>query len=255
MIVLRAFLCAVSFLTRIPAPGRGALSPRIAGLSVAFFPLVGLLLGAAAALAAWMLRDRLGLPPHVGGALLLVALQTLLTGALHLDGFSDVVDGLGGGRGNRERALEIMKDTRIGAFGVVALILLLIGKVVAMDEVLRMKERLAVLIAYPVAGRFAAVPLIVFFPCARSSGLGCTFHERSSWPVALVAAVFAGGTMGALGKIVLTPAAVALGVGLAAGISISIRLRGLTGDAYGAAIELAELAFLLTAALPQIRGG
>lgn len=255
MIAIQAFLCAVSFLTRIPVPGRGSLPPRVAGLSVAFFPLVGLLLGGASAGVAWALRDRLGLPAHSAWTLLLVSLHALLTGALHLDGVSDVADGLGGGRGDRERALEIMKDTRVGAFGVVALILVLIGKVVAMDEVLRMPGYLAMLLAYPLVARFAVVPLIVFFPCARPTGLARTFHEQSRWPAALVAAGLAGVAMWVLGKTLFITAGIGVGVGLVVGILIASRLRGLTGDAYGASIELSELAFLLAAAFPRIRGG
>ncbi len=255
MIVVQAFFCAVAFLTRIPVPGRGMLSPRIAGLSVVFFPVVGLLLGLASAGAGWLLCDRLSLPPHLAWALLLVALQAFLTGALHLDGLSDVVDGLGGSRGDRDRALEIMKDGRIGAFGAVALILVLMGKVLAMQEVLRMPGHIVALLAYPIAARFAVVPLVVFFPCARPTGLARTFHEESRWPPALVAAGFTIIGLGLLGPELFLPAGAALAVGLAVGTWILIRLRGLTGDAYGAAIELGELAFLYVAAFPRIRGG
>jgi len=255
MILLQAFACAVAFLTRIPMPGRASLPPRVAGFSIAFFPLVGLILGLASAGTAALLRDRLGLPPHLLWALLLVALQALLTGALHLDGLSDVVDGLGGSRGDRERALEIMKDPRVGAFGVVALILLLTGKVLVTHEVLRLPQSLPILLAYPVIARLAAALLIVAFPCARATGLARTFHEESRWPLALIAAFFAGGSLWILGPSTFIPAAWALGAGLATGGWISFRLQGLTGDAYGAAIEVAELTFLFAAAFPRIRGG
>ncbi len=256
MTLLRAFFCALGFLTRFPAPGRGEpLSPRVAGLSVAFFPLVGALLGAALAGAGWLILERFGLPPHPAWALGLVALHAYLTGALHLDGLSDVADGLGGGHGNRERMLEIMRDTRIGAFGVVAIVLLLAGKVVAMGEVLRLDRPLLLLLAFPVAARFAVVPLVVFFPCARPEGLARTFHDGSGAPAALVAAALAAGALWAAGEPAWLPAAAALAGALAVGAWIAVRLRGLTGDAYGAAIEVAELGFLLAAAFPRIRGG
>lgn len=255
MILLHAVLCAISFLTRIPVPGAGTLSPRAAGLSVAFFPAVGLLLGCASAGAAWVLFERLALPVHPVWALVLVVLQALLTGALHLDGLSDVVDGLGGGRGDRTRALEIMKDPRVGAFGVVALILVLIGKVLVMNEALRGSGRLALLLAYPVAARFAAALLVVFVPCARSTGMAHAFHQEARGFSALVAALVTGGLLWAQGWTTALPSAGALGIGLAVGLYIAARLRGLTGDGYGAAIELAELAFLSVAAWPQIRGG
>lgn len=236
MSVLRAFLCAVGILTRIPAPGNFA--PAALGLSIVFFPVVGLLLGAVSAGAAGLLPS-----PHIGWALALVALHAALTGAMHLDGLADLADGLGGGRGDRERALEIMRDPRVGAFGVVVLVLALMGKVAAIDEVLRRPQAWTVLLAYPVAGRLAAVPLIAFFPAARSTGLGHAYHEAVRRPTAVFALLLGGG-LAALGERVLVPTAVALGTGLLVGSYAAWRLRGLTGDAYGAAIEVSELAFL-----------
>ena len=255
MIVLQSFACAVAFLTRIPMPGRASLAPGVAGGSVAFFPVVGLLLGLASGGVAVLLRDRLGLPAHLLWALLLVALHAFLTGALHLDGLSDVVDGLGGSRGDRDRALEIMKDPRVGAFGVVALILVIGSKIIVMNEALQRPGAFAILLAAPMVARFAAALLVVFFPCARATGLARTFHDESRWPVAVVAAAFTAGGLWYFGPALRIPAACALGAGLAVGGWIAIRLRGLTGDAYGAAIELSELTFLAVAAWPRIRGG
>src|SRR5882672_201050 len=254
MTLLRGFLLAIAFLTRIPMPLRSELPPGAAGASVAFLPLDGRPLGFASAGAALLLHAPLHLPPHLLWALVLVALQALLTGALHLDGFSDIVDGLGGGRSNRERALEIMKDTHIGAFGVVGLILLLVGKILAMDEALRTPDVVRVLIAYPVVARFSASLLVVAFPCARATGMARTFHDESGWGMALVASAFTGAALWLLGPATWIPAACALGAGLAAAAYIAFRIRGLTGDAYGAAIELAELAFLTAAAFPRLKG-
>ena len=254
MIVLRAFLCALAFLTRIPVLRTAVPPPRVAGLSIAFFPLIGLLLGGAAAAIAWGLRDGLHAPPHLWWALVLVGAHALLTGALHLDGLADVVDGLGGGRGDRERTLAIMRDTRIGSFGVVALVLFLTAKVVVMNEAIRMDESLTVLLMGPVAARFAAVPLVVFFPCARPDGLARDFHDHSGWPAATVAAATAGGAVWFVGPSVLIPSAAALGAAIVVGIWMGVRLKGLTGDTYGAAIELAELSFLFAATYPRIVG-
>lgn len=255
MIVLQSFACAVAFLTRIPMPGRASLAPGAAGGSVAFFPVVGLLLGLMSAGVAVLLRDSLGLPAHLLWALLLVALQAFLTGALHLDGLADIVDGLGGSRGDRVRALEIMKDPRTGAFGVVALILLLTGKIVAMNEALRMTPSFAILAVYPIVARFAASLLVVFFPCARATGMARTFHDESRWPAAVVAAAFTVAAFWIFAPTLAIPATCALGAGLLTATWITIRLGGLTGDAYGAAIEVSELAFLAAAAWPRIRGG
>ncbi|MBV8879259.1 MAG: adenosylcobinamide-GDP ribazoletransferase [Planctomycetaceae bacterium] len=255
MILLQAVLCAVAFLTRVPVPSRSTLPPRVAGLSVAFFPVVGLLLGLFSAGAAWLLLDRLHWPPHPLWALVLVALQAFLTGALHLDGLSDVADGLGGSRGDRARALEIMKDPRIGAFGTVSLILLLMAKVLATHEVLRVPARTAALLACPMAARFGAVILVVFFPCARPTGLARTFHDESRWPMALVAAGLTTVALGLLGPDLFLPVGASLLVALGVGGWIAGRLGGLTGDAYGAAIELGEVVFLLGLAVPSVRAG
>lgn len=254
MILLQAFACAVSFLTRIPVPGRDSLPPRVAGLSVMFFPAVGLLLGAASAGVAVLVQDPLRLPPHLVWALALVSVQALLTGALHLDGLSDVVDGLGGSRGDRDRALEIMKDPNIGAFGVVALVLVLAGKILLMNELLRAPQTVVLLMAYPVAARLGASLLVVGVRCARPSGLAAIFHEGSRWPAALVAVVFTAGCLWQLGPSTFLPSACALGAALLVGAYLALRLRGLTGDAYGAAIEIAELAYLAAAAWPRLKG-
>jgi adenosylcobinamide-GDP ribazoletransferase len=222
---------------------------------VAFFPAVGLLLGAFSAGLAWLVLGRLALPPHLVWALALVSTQALLTGALHLDGLSDVVDGLGGARGDRERALEIMKDSRIGAFGVVALVLVLLAKVVAMNEVLRGPGCLAVLLAYPTVARLGASILVAFVPCARPTGLAPTFHRETRGAFVLAAGLVTVGLLWAQGWGTVIPAAWGLGASLATGLYIAARLRGLSGDAYGAAIEMGELAFLLAAALPRISKG
>jgi adenosylcobinamide-GDP ribazoletransferase len=255
MILLRALLAAMAFLTRVPVPGAGSWAPGVAGVSVAFFPAVGLFLGAASAGLAWLMLGRLAFPPHLVWALALVSTQALLTGALHLDGLSDVVDGLGGARGDRERALEIMRDSRIGAFGVVALVLVLLAKVAAMNEVLRGPGCLAVLLACPTVARLGASILVTFVPCARPTGLAYTFHREAHGVSVLAAALVTLGLLWAQGWTTVVPAAWSLGASLATGLYIAARLRGLTGDAYGAAIELGELAFLLAAAFPGISRG
>jgi len=255
MRLFRALLTALGFLTRIPVPGAGSWPPGVAGLSVIFFPAVGLLLGAISMGLAWLVLVRLAFPPHLAWALALVGVQAFLTGALHLDGLSDVVDGLGGSRGDRERALDIMKDPRIGAFGVVALVLVIFAKVVAMDEVLRSSGRMAMLLAYPVVARLGAAVLVVFVPSARGTGLAYTFHRETRWSAALAAVLLTFGLLWMQDWVTVIPSACGLGVGLATGLYLAARLRGLTGDGYGAAIELGELAFLLASAFPRIQRG
>jgi adenosylcobinamide-GDP ribazoletransferase len=195
-------------------------------------------------------------------AVVLVALLAMLSGGLHLDGLADTFDGLGGGRGDRARMLEIMRDSHIGAHGAAALVLALAAKIFALQELLARggggdasanASTLWPLFAAPVFARWAVVPLMVFFRYARPVGLGSAFRAHGR------AALVAGATLLPLGLTVgtavagvagvptLAAGAAALAAALLLGVALNRRLDGLTGDVYGAAIELAEVAFLVTA--------
>jgi adenosylcobinamide-GDP ribazoletransferase len=132
--LIREYLLAVQFFTRIPITGRLAdwvgYSPELLRASAAHFPGIGVLVGAVAAALFALLQAVLPdttFAPLVAAVLSTVA-TVLLTGGFHEDGLADVADGLGGSS-ERERALEIMKDSRVGAFGAMALVLALLGKV------------------------------------------------------------------------------------------------------------------------------
>ena len=231
---------ALAFLTRLPLPA-GDAQPAQLGAAVAWFPLVGALLGAAQWLAYALLSPRLD-PMFLG--LVLVTLGALLTGALHLDGLADVFDGLSGGRGDRSRMLEIMRDPRIGAHGACALVLLLIGKILASAELCG-RGHWQPLMAAPVCARFAAVLLIRLFPYARAEGLGRAFHDHSHTRHVLLAALLTAPLLAWIGPSALGLLSVALISALLLASWVQRRIGGLTGDAYGAAIELAELSLLL----------
>lgn len=132
---IRHYLLAVQFFTRIPITGRLAAwvgySPEMLRASAAHFPGVGVLIGALVAVLTAVLLVFLPqaspLSPLVA-AVLGTVFSVMLTGAFHEDGLADIADGLGGSQ-NRERALEIMKDSRVGAFGAIALVLILLAKV------------------------------------------------------------------------------------------------------------------------------
>ena len=241
MILLRAFACALGFLTRIPAP-RVAYTPEVLGLAAGFFPLVGLLLGGLSSGLLWLLGERALHPLWTVGFL---ALHALASGALHLDGLSDLADGLGGSRGDRARALEIMRDPHIGAFGVVALVLFLGAKGFALHDVLRHPRAAWILLAAPVVARFVAVVLLAFIPSARPDGLAVSFRERCGTPSLLLAVATTLGVVYWTG--LRPPWGVAVGVGLLVGLLVAWRLRGITGDVIGAAVELSELAFFIAA--------
>lgn len=233
---------AFRFLTRLPVPGP-PVAPGDLGGALAFFPLPGAVLGLLLLGAAELLEGRLA--PGVTAALL-VALLAWLTGGLHLDGAADTADGLSGGRGDRGRTLEIMRDSRIGAHGAATVAALLVAKTAAVAELLGRGEAWA-LLAAPALARFAAVPLVVLFPYARPEGLGRSFHDGGGARELAVAAALALAILAPLGPGAAPPAAAALAAALVLALLVRRRLGGLTGDVYGAAIELAELAFLVVA--------
>ncbi len=118
---MRGLLAAIGFLTRLPVPAGTFDDERAKSASLAWYPLVGLLLGSLLSVLAWLLRDT----SSFLSAGLVTAAWVALTGALHLDGLADSADAWIGGLGDREKTLTIMKDPRCGPAGVVALVLML----------------------------------------------------------------------------------------------------------------------------------
>lgn len=237
---MKAVVAAFAFLTRIPV-WRGPLRDVDLGRSVSFFPLVGLVLGFALTGLAAALTGSLS-PWLV--AVLLAALLAMLTGGLHLDGFADVFDALGGGRGDRARMLEIMRDSRIGAHGAAALNLLLITKVAGLAQAVERHDLLA-LLAFPTIGRWLASLLVVLFPYARPDGVGRAFSGEAGRLQGGIASAIAAVTIAVLGPSLILPALGAGVVVFAFAFWLHRRLGGMTGDVYGASIELGEAAMLV----------
>lgn len=233
---------ALGFLTRFPIGALTGVAPAQLGRSMAFFPLVGLFLGGVLAVSDAALAHLL--PRAVGDALLL-AMLALATGALHLDGFADLCDGVGGGR-DRDAALRIMKDSSIGAFGAVGLILLLLTKYLALTS-LPAAVKPAVLLLMPVAGRWAPVMLTVTIPYLRGpEGTGSAFAAHAGRRELLLATL----TLLVVAAILFRGEALLPVTGLALvavifGVWIKRRLGGVTGDVMGAAVELLEVTTLL----------
>jgi len=235
---LNSLRLAISFLTILPvAPGDAAHM----GPARAYFPLVGLALGGI--LAGLDFAARQALPTPVVGALLVVALL-VLTRAIHTEGFLDCCDGLFGGY-SPARRLEILRDTHVGAFAVAGGIGLLLLKWSLLsgipDEV-----RAGLLTVFPCLSRLGMLATMAAFPYAREQGMGTAFQAGTSrWHVVLglVAAAVAGGLLlGATGLFLL---GAAVAISLALGWWISRMLGGMTGDAYGAVNEVAEVTALL----------
>ena len=166
---------AVAFLTIVPAGHTGERPP---GYAFAWFPLVGLVIGLLLYGAALVSP-----PPLAGYGVLL--LWVIVTGGLHLDGYGDACDGLLATT-TPQRRLEIMKDPRTGAWAVIGLVLLLLGKFVAIGQVAPL-----LLVVAPVAGRWSMVVAAAAFPYARTTGLGGYFREGLGRRQGIIASVTA----------------------------------------------------------------
>lgn len=241
---MNSLLFALGFLTsipvRTPVPQPGEL-----GRAGAWFPLVGLIIGAILAGAHIGLNQVFS--PLLSAALL-VALWAALTGGLHLDGLADCGDGLLAAV-SRERRLEIMRDPRLGTFGGATLILHLLLKTFALAS-LPVPAIIALLLA-PSIARWAIL-IVAMQPAARPGGLGDAFKQGLSRPVYASAAIIpivliVLGGWRAIGAVALIHAAV-WGI-----VRVTrSRLGGVTGDVFGLTVEVSELIVLLTcaAALP-----
>lgn len=224
---------AFSFLTILPL---GSPSGRKRGWSFAWFPLVGLCIGALlVAIAAWSPFDR------ELSAFLILLVWVVISGGLHLDGFGDSCDGLLAAV-EPEARRRIMRDPRAGMWAVAGTILLLLGKWLAIRA-----APAEMLILAPVLGRWALVLVAYAFPSATEDGLAATFRDGLARRHVLIAAVWVVILLTHIELLVL-----ALGCclfTLALGWWAARRLGGgLTGDTYGAVCELTELLSLLALA-------
>jgi len=250
--MIRQLTLAVTFLTGIPLPVEGEVSPADLWRSMGWYPLVGLALGAAA----WAVyAGLLELLPSLVAAVLVVMLLEAVTRGLHMDGLMDTADGILSGA-PRERALEIMKDSNVGAMGVVAAVLILVLKVAALGALAR-ADAAAPLLAGWCAARALPALDVYAWPYARAAGTGEAFtRERTPGPAVMAGAFLAAGVVATTLVTVSVDGAgawyaglvvvlVAMGVALLVQAAVAKRLGGLTGDVYGLGIELAETAALV----------
>jgi adenosylcobinamide-GDP ribazoletransferase len=238
---VRAFSAAVRFLTRIPVPGPETRAEDLSP-AVGWFPLVGALVGLATA-GVFVLAHRVWSAPVA--AVLAIAFGLLLTGGFHEDGFTDAVDGLGGGQ-TRERVLEIMKDSRIGAYGAMGLWCMLTLRWAALCHL--GQRALFVLPLVMVWGRWSIAPTLRLLP-SISRGLAKEVHRNLGVAPFLLATawlVLANGVAWYLGVERLWLATL-LAVAVAAlwALFLRKRLGGHSGDLLGAGNQLVEAAALL----------
>lgn len=239
---MRAFLTALQFQTRLHIHDIPDLCAEDFGRSTRYFPLVGLVLGVLACLC-------VGLAYHFFGdtyfvRCLLVLVPIALTGGLHWDGFCDTLDGVGSCR-ERERMLAIMHDSRVGSYGLLAVVALLLVQGSMFLSVPAVWAGLALLLL-PVVGRWGMVLVIARFPYTRPEGMGRAFADMADRRTVAVAT--------------LTTFVVALPLGPGAWLALLLGgatawltgryltslLGGLTGDTYGCIELLTETAALFS---------
>ncbi len=236
----RLFFTALAFFTRIPCIAWAGTSEDDLNHAVRYFPLAGIIVGSAAAAVFWLADNIL---PQALAVLLSMSATLLLTGAFHEDGLADAVDGLGGGW-SPEQILAIMKDSRVGSYGVVALVMVLLIKfqtLTALDAGLIP----ATLVAGHALSRFAAVLLIVLQDYVRETGKAKPLAQKITPSECLLAAGFG------FAPLVLLPAKTLLALSAVIFIwfwfsrKLRLQLGGYTGDCLGAMQQLCEAGFYI----------
>ncbi len=233
---LHDIAAAFSLLTRLPVPVNHARAGARGADAAWAFPLVGAALGLLAGLLGWALLA-LGVAPAMA-AVFIIALQVTMTGAMHEDGLADMADGLGGF--TQERRLEIMKDSRIGTYGAIALVLALLARQAGLST-LAAADLPLTLAALGAGSRALMVATMAWLPNARAGGLSAHAGKPEAWPallIGLTACLLAFGWSG-----------FALFSGMALAVAIialiaKARFGGQTGDILGASQQSAEIAGL-----------
>lgn len=240
---MRRLIVAFGFLTRMPMP-RVTIGPSGFAEAIRFYPIVGLAVGVLVAVAGWLgaLLD-----PWTGACAALLT-WVAITGALHLDGLADLADGLGAAHGDRTRLFAVMADPHIGSFGVVAIVSQMIAKLVLLHAVGMAGWWVVILV--PFAARMGPLAWARMLPPIRAGGLGAAIagavrrQDLIGWGLVLALAA------------VLAPALVIVPF-LLLGVAAWLRrtLGGVTGDAYGAGIEIVETGVLLALAVGGVMTG
>ena len=232
---------ACQMLTRFPAARGIDYAPALDAAAVRYYPAVGILVGLASGAVFAAAFGPFGPLP---AAVLAIAASVLLTGAMHEDGLADTADGIGGGQ-SAERALEIMRDSRIGVYGVLALVLVIAAKAFALAT-LSPWLGLAVLVAAHGLSRWSVVLVIATARYVRPSGTASPVAGAVSPVTHLIAAVAAVACLLLAGYAASPQAAAGLLVGLACGhvavrAAYQAKLKGYTGDCLGATQQVSEL--------------
>ena len=240
----RDFVTALQFLTRIHIVEQSDWSNSAFARSVKFFPLVGAVLGLIymgvmlAANSYWN-----GAPPAPLIGALFIILSIMITGGIHTDGLMDTMDAIFSGR-TRERMLEIMKDSHVGANGVTAFCVILLLKYAFLSSApsVRLPE---ILFAMPIIGRTAAVLGVTCFPYCRKEGLGYGFTVGQGRMTLMIGLLSMGLALSLVNVKLLFIAGITLFTITLFASYVQKKIGGLTGDVYGAMVELSEVTVLL----------
>ena len=248
---MNSFLIGLQFLTRIFIVKQSVWTEQSFGESVKYFPAVGAVLGIICSGVVGAV-NHLGLPMFTGA--IGFASLIVLTGGIHCDGLMDSADGLFSGR-EREKILEIMKDSRAGSFGVVAMILIAALEVSTLTELARLSTwwLCAAIYSAPIIARLMMVVTIGAFPYARPDGMGKAFAKFTTRRTIFFAACEATLLLLPLvfvSEIFFLSSAAATMIALLVAWKFATfakeKIGGVTGDIYGAVTMLAELSVLIT---------
>ncbi len=235
---MNSLLLALQFLTIIPVNHSNIASDRQLGNSILFYPVIGLLIGSILAFSSLMIAN---IPLQIQSSIILI-LWVVLTGGLHLDGLADCADAWVGGLGSKQRSLEIMKDPAAGPIAVVVLVLLLLLKWSVIIYILE-QQALVVLVLTPVMGRLAILILMLSTSYVRTAGLG----EKlvANLPISATKAISLFSILISIYYLGIIPISFMLIMLIIISYQAKKRLGGLTGDVYGAAVELVEISIFL----------
>ena len=248
---MKGLVLLFKFMTRLPVPGGNSFDSKALGKSMKWFPIVGLVIGIINLIVALILQTFIPSPILTG--IILVTLDVIITGGLHLDGLADTFDGIFSYR-SKQKMLEIMKDSRVGTNGVLVLILYFIFKIaflVETSELFGINQGIIMLVV-PVLSRINSVVNCTFEPYARSTGMGKTFVDNTDKSGLLVSYVTVVAILYGIANYFTLPFIslfIVLNIlilcGFFFGKLMSRKIGGITGDTLGALLELSSVLALV----------
>ena len=238
MKILESIVVAFQFLTRLYLPINVEWDTGNLRRSLMWFGLVGAFIGVILA-GALTLFNRFDLLPAVS-AIIILLIWIFITGGMHIDGISDMADGFFSMR-DKEKTLEIMKDSHVGAFGVITIVLLLLIKFEMLKEFIIIEKNVWLLILPPTIARIAAGLVLSFYETTKKSGLGYTFHSsdpRIFWAIGFIVTLI-------ISSILNIKSLIFIGIAILASNLMALwakkKIGGLNGDIYGAIVETVEV--------------